>query len=160
MKKRWVFLLALFLLTSCSNQVNHSTVESPDNLPNFFNEQDLEKIDWNKQAKILENKNMIGNENKLGVIGANMPSLNGQKWMWHLWGIQPKELTIIGFHKETNTIYPILKDEQWTIEMAGALNGADAHKPSSVEIPQKGEWAFLTYTDGKLFDILVHHIEH
>jgi hypothetical protein len=91
-------------------------------------------------------KNIIGNNKKSGVIGADMPSINiNQKWMWHLWGIEnPREtieLTDVGFHRETETVHQILTTPNWTIGLGGENNGADAHTPSSVNIPLAGEWA-------------------
>ncbi|MEH7255772.1 hypothetical protein V7111_27060 [Neobacillus niacini] len=129
-------------------------------IPNFVKTIDLEMIDWNRKAVNLGN-NIVGNENKSGVIGADMPSINiNQKWMWHLWGIEsPKEsqLTVVGFHREMGTVHQILTTG-WSIGLGGENNGADAHTPSSVNIPTGGEWAILLYVDGKLFDVLIYNI--
>jgi len=132
----------------------------PINIPNFVQRTDFEKIDWNRKSVYIDN-NIYGNENKSGVIGADMPSINiNQKWMWHIWGIEnPKEtvLTVVGFHKETGTVHQILSSG-WSINLGGGTNGADATVPSSVNIPMAGEWAILLYVDGKLFDVLVYNI--
>jgi hypothetical protein len=137
-------------------------VLSVGDIPIFVQTIDLEMINWNRKAVNLSN-NILGNENKSGVIGADMPSINiNQKWMWHLWGIEnPKEteLTVVGFHRETGTIHQILTTG-WSIGLGGENNGADAHTPSSVNIPTAGEWAILLYVDGKLFDVLVYNINH
>jgi hypothetical protein len=79
--------------------------------------------------------------------------------MWHLWGenVENMELTVVGYHRETETVYPILIDG-WSKSLGGPNNGADAHVPSTVKIPEPGEWAILLYTDGKLFDTLVFEI--
>ncbi|WP_040203382.1 helix-turn-helix domain-containing protein [Neobacillus jeddahensis] len=132
----------------------------PINIPKFVQANDFEKIDWNRKAVDLGN-NILGNEHKSGVIGADMPSINiNQKWMWHLWWIKkPKEtkLTVVGFHRETGTVHQILTTG-WSLDLGGENNGADAHAPSSVNIPMAGEWAILLYVDGKLFDVLVYNI--
>jgi hypothetical protein len=137
-------------------------VLSVGDIPAFVQTSDLEMINWNRKAVNFSN-NILGNENKSGVIGADMPSINiNQKWMWHLWGIEnPKEteLTVVGFHRETGTIHQILTTG-WSIGLGGENNGADAHTPSSVNIPTAGEWAILLYVDGKLFDVLVYNINH
>ncbi|RHW31402.1 hypothetical protein D1B33_17955 [Lysinibacillus yapensis] len=149
----------LFMMLGCSsNKTEESKVTLPEEMPSFVKESDLKKVDWDKKA-VRFNGNMIGNENKSGVIGADMPSINiNQKWMWHLWGIEnPNNLTVIAFHRETGTVHRILTTG-WTIELGGKNNGADAHVPSSVNIPKAGEWAILLYIDGKLFDIIVCEI--
>lgn len=132
----------------------------PITIPNFVQKSDFEKIDWNRKAVYIDD-NILGNENKSGVIGADMPSINiNQKWMWHLWGIENQKetvLTVVGFHKETATIHQILTTG-WSISLGGENNGADAHAPSSVNIPMAGDWAILLYVDGKLFDVLVYNI--
>ncbi|WP_313800824.1 hypothetical protein [Cytobacillus sp.] len=134
----------------------------PSNIPPFVQKTDFEHIDWNRKAVKIDN-NIIGNTNKSGVIGADMPSLNiNQKWMWHLWGIEnPKEtkLTVIGYHRETETIHQILTTG-WSIGLGGKNNGADAHTPSSVNIPLPGEWAVMLYVDGNVFDVLVYEINN
>src|SRR5690606_3021214 len=99
----------------------------PPNIPSFVQTSDFEKVDWERKAVDLGH-NIIGNANKSGVIGADMPSVNiGQKWMWHLWGdenFDPFELTVVGFHRETETVHQLLTIG-WTIELGGENNGAD-----------------------------------
>jgi hypothetical protein len=135
-------------------------VLSVGDLPIFVETSDFESIDWNRKAVNL-GSNILGNENKSGVIGVDMPSLNiNQKWMWHLWGIQNRkdnQLTVVGFHRETGTVHKILTTG-WSIHLGGENNGADAHAPSSVNIPTAGEWAILLYVDEKLFDVLIYNI--
>ena len=131
----------------------------PSDIPNFVLDSDFMGIDWNHKAERL-NHNIIGNQNKSGIIGAEMPRLNGQKWMWHLWGINNPtntKLTVVGYHKDTETVHQILTTG-WTIELGGENNGADAHIPSSVKVPEQGEWAFLLYTNEELFDIIILEI--
>ena len=152
------FILFLLVVGCTQEQTVDSKTILPDGIPEFVNETDIEEIDWNQKAADFGENGIIGNENKSGVIGADMPSLQEQKWMWHLWGTNDAEkLTVVGFHKESETIHQIIKD-QWTIELGGANNGADAHIPSTVKIPEPGEWGILLYVDGKLFDTLVYEI--
>jgi hypothetical protein len=152
----------IFLVVGCSeNEAVESKLILPEDTPAFVEESDFENIDWDKKAvKFGDTNTLIGNENKSGVIGADMPSLSGQKWMWHLWGIENPEatqLTVVGLHRETGTVQQILTTG-WTIDLAGENNGADAHAPSSVKIPKAGEWALLLYTDENLFDELIYEI--
>jgi hypothetical protein len=139
---------------------NEMRYSLPDDLPDFVKEKDFENINWNRKAAVF-GRNLIGNEDKSGIIGADMPSLTTQKWMWHLWGTDASELTVVGFHKKSKTVHPILNNGYiWTIDLGGENNGADVHTPSAVTIPEKGEWAFLLYTDEKLFDVIVLEIDN
>jgi hypothetical protein len=165
-----VLFLCLFVVSGCTTTKvqepqNPNKISLPEDIPNFVTEKDFEKIDWDKKAMEFdtgERSDMVGNKNKLGIIGPELKPNEVQKWMWHLWGVDKAELTIVGFNKETKTVRPILFDRDtdnwyWTGKgkAMGAVNGADAHMPSNVEVPEPGKWAFLVYTDGKLFDILV-----
>ncbi|PJO42029.1 hypothetical protein [Lysinibacillus xylanilyticus] len=155
--KRWVLMITvLLLLVGC----NEEKVSLPNNLPDFVRESDFKSIDWDKKAVEFGDRGIVGNANKSGVIGVNMPSLSTQKWMWHLWGIEEgrdNKLTIVGYHKESKTVHPILVDG-WTIGLGGPVNGADAHTPSSVKIPKPGEWAILLYVNESYFDTLIYDI--
>lgn len=156
-------LTALIMLGMCLIIVGcakEQSVSLPEDIPDFVKVGDFESIDWDQKAVMFGDSGIIGNENKSGVIGAGMPSLNGQKWMWHLWENNDpvgKELTIVGFHKETKSVHPILMTG-WSLQLGGENNGADAHAPSSVQFPEQGEWAILLYVDEKLFDILIYDI--
>src|SRR4051794_39951959 len=150
--------MILVVVACTSKETVSKKIVLPEDNPNFVQESDFENIDWDKKAVEFGDRGIIGNENKSGVIGADMPSLNGQKWMWHLWGVDDVDLTIVGFHKETQTVHKILTNG-WTISAKGPNNGADAHTPSSVKIQKSGEWAILLYTNGKYFDTLVYEIK-
>ncbi|MBP2080128.1 hypothetical protein [Oceanobacillus polygoni] len=156
-----LFSLLFFMVACISDETVKKELTLPENIPAFVKKTDFEAIDWETKAVEFSDRNVIGNENKSGVIGADMPSINiDQKWMWHLWGIENPEatnLTIVGLHKETGTVHQIITTG-WTISLAGENNGADAHTPSSVNIPKEGEWAILLYTDEKLFDTLIYEI--
>lgn len=156
-----LFSMLLVMVACTSKETVNRKIVLPEDIPNFVQESDFENIDWERKAIEFGDRGIIGNENKSGVIGADMPSLSvNQKWMWHLWGIEnPTEttLTVVGFHKETGTVHQILT-MGWTIALGGENNGADAHTPSSVRIPKSGEWAMVLYTDDELFDTLVYEI--
>ncbi|WP_336046503.1 hypothetical protein [Solibacillus ferritrahens] len=157
-----IFFSMLLCITGCTPAQEETEKELilPATIPSFVQKSDIETIDWDRKAVKFGDSGMIGNENKSGVIGAGMPSLNGQKWMWHLWGTENAtntELTVVGFHRESGTVHPILIDG-WSLKLGGENNGADAHIPSSVKIPKSGEWAILLYTNGELFDTVVYNI--
>jgi len=96
----FIFMSMFFLVIGCSaNKTGESKLVLPEDIPEFVEESDLEKVDWDKKAVTFDD-NIIGNVNKSGVIGADMPSITiNQKWMWHLWGIENPEatkLTVVG----------------------------------------------------------------
>ena len=154
-----IMLIGAFVLTACTSNETKNDSNTTESIPDFVEESNFEIIDWENKA-VLFDDNIMGNENKSGVIGVDMPSLEPQKWMWHLWGVNNptnKKLTVVGFHKESQTIHQITTNG-WSIPLAGPNNGADAHTPSNVKVPKPGEWAMFLYVDEELFDILVYDI--
>ncbi|CAK6478369.1 hypothetical protein BFRIG_04727 [Peribacillus frigoritolerans] len=159
--------LCLFVLSGCtSTQVlepqNKNKLSLPEDIPNFVTEKDFEKIDWDRTATEFDTgTSMVGNKNKLGIIGPELKPNEVEKWLWHFWGIDKGELTIVGYNQDTSNIRPVLSDGSWsrTGVGGGKINGADASLPSNVELPKAGKWALLVYIDGKLFDTLVMDIK-
>lgn len=99
--KLLIFLTLVLLVAGCS-QKEESILKLPEDIPDFVKETDFDSIDWDHKAVRLSD-HMIGNENKSGVIGIDMPSLQTQKWMWHLWGLENpvnKKFTVIGYHRK------------------------------------------------------------
>ncbi|MGM0842883.1 MAG: hypothetical protein ACQEWE_19280 [Bacillota bacterium] len=147
------------VVVNVSEKIEESPIMLPDDIPDYVQKSDFDNINWDRKATIFE-RNMIGNENKSGIIGADMPSLTAQKWMWHLWDTEASELTVVGYHRESGNVQPVLNNgESWTIPLGGEINGADVHAPSAVTIPERGEWAFVLYVDGELFDVVVLKVE-
>lgn len=153
----WVIVVSLIIFVTACKMKEGSEITLPDNIPDFVQEKDFEAIDWNRKAVEFGEYGVIGNKNKSGVIGSELPSLTTQKWMWHIWGNDNTELTIIGFHRESRSVEYVLTDG-WSLIAQGENNGADAHAPSNVVFSKPGEWAVLLYTDGELFDTLVFEI--
>ncbi len=76
--RHFIVVSILTLLIGCSqNETANSELLFPEEIPNFVLERDLDEIDWEKKAVNFIG-NMIGNENRSGVIGADMPSLQVQ----------------------------------------------------------------------------------
>jgi cell division protein FtsL len=171
MRKIYVLLtLVLFiLLTGCdSTKVDkeNNTRKLPESIPSFVNEKDFKKINWNRKAMEFDTgtrSDMVGNKKKLGIIGPYLKPNQVEKWMWHFWDIKEGEMTVVGFNRVTSKIIPILyngetKIKYWSKDIAGPNNGADSHSPSNVLVSEAGEWAFMVYVNGKLFDTLVMEI--
>jgi hypothetical protein len=79
----FIFISQILFIAGCSNQ----ELKIPESAPEFVQVSDFENVDWDKKAVEFGENPILGNENKSGVIGADMPSLEAQKWMWHLWGV-------------------------------------------------------------------------
>ncbi len=76
----FIFLSLLFLVVGCStNETVESKLTLPEDIPDFVQESDFETIDWERKAVELGDRGIIGNENKSGVIGVDMPTFKYSK---------------------------------------------------------------------------------
>ncbi|WP_051405160.1 DUF4871 domain-containing protein [Bacillus cihuensis] len=159
-----IFLSVLFLVGGCStNETVESKLTLPEDIPEFVQKNDIEKVDWDRTVTEFEagtRSDFVGNKNKLGIIGPELKPNEVEKWLWHFWGIDKGELTVVGYNQDTSKITPVLSDGTWSRDGVGGgkIEGADASMPSNVVLPESGKWALLVYIDGKLFDILVNEI--
>jgi len=160
-------LLLLIVITGCDlTKVDKEsiTISLPKDIPSFVTEKDFEKVNWNRTVTEFDTgtrSDMIGNKNKLGIIGPELKPNKTEKWLWHFWGIEEGEMTVVGYNKDTSKITPVLSDGVWSKDGVGGgkTEGADASLPSNVVLPEAGKWALLVYIDDKLFDILVYEIK-
>lgn len=164
-----VCCLCLLVISGCSS----SKVQEPektdkvsviDETPSFVTDKDLDQIDWERKAvefRTSTNAKVIGNENRLGIIGPELKANKVEKWLWHFWGMDKGVATFVGYHRNTSTIHSVLMDGEWSRSLTGssAVNGADGSVPSNVMLPDAGEWAILVYSDGELFDTLVMDVK-
>ena len=161
----FIFFSVFFLLVGCStNETVDSKLALLEDLPDFVQKGDFEKVDWNRKVTEFDTgtrDDMVGNKNKIGIIGPELKPNKVEKWLWHFWGIDQGELTVVGYNKDTSKITPVLSDGVWSKDGVGGgkIEGADASLPSNVVLPEAGKWALLVYIDGKLFDILVYEIK-
>ena len=86
--RHFILVIMLALVFGCSpTETGKTNLDFPEDIPSFVLESDMEDIDWENKAVNFAG-NIIGNENRSGVIGAICQAYMVQKWMWHLWGIE------------------------------------------------------------------------
>ncbi|MFK7692076.1 DUF4871 domain-containing protein [Paenibacillus sp. HJGM_3] len=154
--KKLLVILVLMITTSltigCSKQVNDVQVSPP----------------FKSGVYTLQ-----GIEGRIGILApggfiANKPN----KYMWHFWGTK-EELARAPFKVEaidlnTGKKHPVLLEGmgtpnkkyvwEYNYGLGGPNNGADAHLPSGLELPNPGKWQLNTYLGGELFGSVVVHV--
>ncbi|MBD3107714.1 hypothetical protein IEO70_04980 [Bacillus sp. AGMB 02131] len=108
-----------------------------------------------KESEIFESGGyeMIGEEGKIGFIYDSEVTKfypdKEQKYMWHLWGKErlsgKTAFKVVATSKEKEEII-ILEGE-----LGGPNNGADAHTPSMLKLPEPGMWKLDAYVEEELF---------
>ncbi|WP_226669783.1 DUF4871 domain-containing protein [Metabacillus litoralis] len=172
MRKWYLLFIFLIIFAGCeANKVDkdNNSIKLPNNIPSYVKKEDIREIDWSQKAVEFDSdtgSEMFGVKDKVGIIGPMLKPNQVEKWMWHFWGVNEGEMTVVGINRSTTKIYPILingqsKDDRfWSKELAGEINGADYHTPSNVMISEAGEWAFMVYINGELFETFVMEVRN
>lgn len=128
-----MLLVGLLFLIGCSHAENTNMEVSP--------------------KFISSGSEMQGVEGKIGILGPEFVADQVNKHMWHLWGSQDElrgsfKVEAVNM-KSREKINPFTVDLPTSI--GGPNNGADAHLPSSMKLPEPGIWQLNAYLDNKLF---------
>ena len=164
---KWILLAMLcILLFACENEstkpIDQNALVNPLDInelpsPIDVDEKIIQEIDWEVSETFKSSTyTMRGIPNKVGFIDAPFIENNGNKYMWHFWGELPEEdLTVLGVKKDSKKLIPVLTSES----PAGPNNGADAHFPSNMMLPEPGKWALLIYLGDKYFDKIIVNVQ-
>ena len=123
-------LLSVLVLTACTQ-----------NRDSVWKESDTFQID---------NYTLRGEEQKIGFIDAAFKAGEEQKYMWHFWS---EDKNLDGAFKVL-AVKETDDDEILVFEapgLGGSNNGADAHLPSTMSLPEEGMWRLDAYIDDRLY---------
>lgn len=151
--RNWLKIVPLLfiLLTGCSDEENAGAKQVVQK------ESELAVSDTFTSGSYT----MIGEKGKLGFIYDDATTLEAgesNKYMWHFWGEESEldgPFKVIGHNQETNEEIVAFESS----ELGGPNNGADAHTPSSMQLPSKGIWELDAYVDDELFGTVVVEVE-
>lgn len=141
--KKILLLFILLIATACTPEPKH---------------------DWEESEIFYSGSySMIGVEDRLGFIYADEEVTKFypgkvQKYMWHFWGEDEEldgELKVLGTHESGGEPITVLGSQG----IGGPNNGADAHIPSNMSLPESGMWKLDAYIGDELFGsvyVMVH----
>jgi len=114
-----------------------------------------------------------GIKGRIGILApggfiANKPN----KYMWHFWGTKEEfdrtTFKVEAIDLKTGKKHQVLlegmgtsnKKNVWEYNygLGGPNNGADAHLPSGLELPNPGKWQLNTYLGGEFFGSVVVNV--
>jgi hypothetical protein len=114
-----------------------------------------------------------GTEGKIGILApGDFISNKPNKYMWHFWGAK-EELARTPFKVEAIDLKTGIKHQvliegmgtpskkfvwEYNYGLGGPNNGADAHLPSGLELPNPGKWKLDAYLGGELFGSVVVNV--
>lgn len=170
---KWMIVsLMVFALFGCINPEKNtqqatktSTATVSDNPPIEVDDKRTDEIDWNISETFESGSyTMRGIPNNVGFIEAPFIEESTKKYMWHFWGDIPDgELTVVALKEGEMNPTPVLvhgSDHVWTYDAPGGPNnGADAHLPSNMMLPQSGKWALLVYLGEEYVDTIVVEVK-
>lgn len=137
-----LLIVGLLIVFGCSN----TTVEKDTEVSPMFVSAGIE---------------MQGVEGKIGILGPEFVANQANKHMWHLWG---SEQDLNGnFKVDAVNAKSGEKINPFTVDiptsLGGPNNGADAHLPSSMNIPEPGIWQLNAYIDDELFGSIIVEVK-
>ena len=153
-------ILIIMVLSACTSndrteEIFVAEVSPTFAIPVMFNDEEGQYILRGEQGKLgfLIGSGLANGEVELLPLLANEPN----KYMWHFWGqdLNGKSLKVIGTNIKTNEETVILDN----FVLAGALNGADAHVPSSMVFPNAGIWKLDVYVEKEQFGNVVVEVQ-
>lgn len=177
----FIVLLLIFLVVGCSNVSDHTSMmaeESKDNLTveitvDAMNNQtfSIPNPSWEVNKFTSGNAEMIGIPNKIAIHNGKIIEGKANKFIWYFWGAEKEfekmELTVIAIKKDSVEPTKALvvgvgtksATKVWSLKSyfpkVTPLNGANAHLPSTIELPSKGLWSLNAFVNNQLFGQII-----
>ncbi|WP_052476486.1 DUF4871 domain-containing protein [Cohnella kolymensis] len=101
---------------------------------------------------------MRGIEKEVGFIDAGFIAGKVNKYMWHFWGSEEElegKFQVKAIKQGDTRIINVFEASN----LGGKNNGADAHIPSSMSLPEPGRWRLLPYLDDRLLPSIVVEVK-
>ncbi|TYP71230.1 DUF4871 domain-containing protein [Paenibacillus methanolicus] len=103
---------------------------------------------------------MRGVDRRVGILDVPFTAGQAQKAMWHFWGSRDElngSFTVKAVKEGSDELITVFKTNPILSSnaLAGAINGADRHIPTMIELPEAGKWRLLPYVRGRLLDSVV-----
>ncbi|WP_096187523.1 DUF4871 domain-containing protein [Evansella halocellulosilytica] len=124
-------IIVLAFLVGCTDEESSNTKEENDK--------------WERSPTFVSaNREMVGIEGKVGLLGGDFVANEESKQMWHFWGdsefLFENYFIVEATHEDTDIVIDLFR-----LTPSGPNNGADAHQPSSIELPETGGWKLDVY---------------
>ncbi|WP_078597698.1 DUF4871 domain-containing protein [Evansella clarkii] len=121
----------------------------------------IEKEDVSKEWEpspvfISEDRDMIGIEGKIGLLGAGIIAGEPSKQMWHFWGddLLNKYVSVEAYHEGvSDEVNPLVRGEEYPLGFG--VNGADYSHPSHLQFPEPGVWKMDVYLNEEFYESIV-----
>ncbi|MBH5319974.1 DUF4871 domain-containing protein [Paenibacillus sp. GSMTC-2017] len=102
----------------------------------------------------VENSQLNGVYNKVGLLNHSFIARQSNKYMWHFWGEEEAldgEFQVLAVKQGSQELIPISAAKS----LGGSLRGATRTHSSSMKLPEPGKWMLLPIVDGRLIESIV-----
>lgn len=134
---------------------------------------DVQNDNWQVSPMFMsQDRELIGIEKKIGILGPKFIAGKGNKYMWHFWGdkdvLYSAKVKVVAINKETGEKVPALIENTGTVSESkvweysgtgGPYNGADAIMTSNMSLPKQGIWRLDIYINDKFFASIVVEVQ-
>jgi len=179
--KLFIVLLLVFIGVGCSDISVHTPniAEEPENNQTLEITVDaknnqkfaIPRPTWEVNKFTSGNADMIGIPNKIAIHNGKIIEGNANKFIWYFWGAEKEFenmfLTVIAIKKDSVEPTKALvvgvgtksATKVWSIKShfpkVTPLNGANAHIPSTIELPSKGLWSLNAFVNNQLYGQII-----
>lgn len=160
-------LLVFLLIAGCSQDNNEKA--------NINTKEDVSKEnqqwDISTEFETPTGDKLIGQKDKVGIIGGVFKAGDIEKWLWHLWGdeqtIKSGNFKVVGINKDTGEKEMVLITDAGTANerkvwsygeldySPNGVRGSDSSRPSNLSFSKAGIWRLEVFIGDEHFGSIV-----
>ncbi|MEH7126553.1 hypothetical protein V7127_25515 [Bacillus sp. JJ1773] len=162
-----ISLLIILLIAGCSQdnkeKANVNTNEGVS--------EENQQWDISTEFETPTGDKLIGQKNKVGIIGGVIKAGDIEKWLWHLWGdeqtIKSGNFKVVAVNKDTGEKEMVLTTDAGTanerkvwsygqlVYSPNGVRGSDSSIPSNLSFSKAGIWRLEVFIGNKHFGSIV-----
>ncbi len=164
-------LIIIFLSTGCSQEIKEKTTVQTNKVDFEENQQ----WDISPEFETATGDKLIGQKNKVGIVGPEFEAGEVNKWLWHFWGdeqtIKNGNFKVVAINKDTGEKEMALvtgastanERKVWAHEKLSyspnGVRGSDSSQPSNMSLSKAGIWRLEVYLGTELFGSIVVNVK-
>ncbi|MGE7768205.1 hypothetical protein [Peribacillus sp. NPDC096540] len=164
-----ISLLVILLIAGCS-QDNKENANVNTKKASSASEEN-QQWDLSPEFETSTGDKLVGQKDKVGIVGPEFKAGEVNKWLWHFWGdeqtIKGGNFKVVAINKDTGENEMALVTDAGTAnerkvwnyeELAYSPNGvrgSDSSRPSNISLPKAGIWRLEVFIGTERFGTIV-----
>lgn len=164
-----ISLLVIFLIAGCSQDIKEKANVNPNKVNSVSEEN--QHWDISPEFETSTGDKLVGQKNKVGIIGGEIKTGVIEKWLWHLWGdeqtIKNGNFKVVAIYKDTGEKEKVLITDAGTANERkvwsygeldynpNGVRGSDSSRPSNLSFSKAGIWRLEVFIGDERFGSIV-----